>query len=72
MQGVRTPFLRLDNLVVGDYTFKLKVTDAAGQESTADVHVFVKPGLLLCHFTALCSAVLTNRLGTNEYLVLKK
>jgi len=44
IQGVRTPFLRLDNLVVGDYTFKLKVTDAAGQESTADVHVFVKPG----------------------------
>jgi len=39
------PFLRLDNLVVGDYTFRLKVMDAAGQESTADVRVFVKPGL---------------------------
>ena len=47
-QGVRSPFLRLDNLVVGDYTFRLKVTDAAGQESTADVRVFVKPGLQLC------------------------
>jgi len=44
MQGTRTPFLQLDNLVVGDYTFRLKVTDAAGQESTADVNVFVKPG----------------------------
>jgi len=45
LQGVWTPFLHLDNLVVGDYTFRLKVTDAAGQENTADVHVFVKPGL---------------------------
>jgi len=45
MQGVRSPFLRLDNLVAGDYTFRLKVTDVAGQENTADVRVFVKPGL---------------------------
>ena len=36
--------LRLENLEVGDYTFTLKVTDTAGQTSTADVHVFVKPG----------------------------
>lgn len=43
-QGVRTPFLHLSNLEVGDYTFTLKVSDAAGHTSTADVHVFVKPG----------------------------
>ena len=36
--------LRLQNLEVGDYTFTLKVTDTARQTSTADVHVFVKPG----------------------------
>ena len=53
MQGVRSPFLRLDNLVVGDYTFRLKVTDAAGQESTADVRVFVKPGLQLHGFVTV-------------------
>ncbi|CAH1773920.1 unnamed protein product [Owenia fusiformis] len=41
--GVRTPFLHLSNLQVGDYTFTLKVTDTAGQTSTADVTVFVKP-----------------------------
>lgn len=43
MQGTRTPELHLSNLEVGDYTFTLKVTDAAGQISTADVHVYVKP-----------------------------
>ena len=59
MQGVRTPYLRLDNLVVGDYTFRLKVTDAAGQESTADVRVFVKPGLQLRDFnhTHICTCI---------------
>ena len=36
--------LHLSNLEVGDYTFTLKVTDLAGQSSTADVHVYVKPG----------------------------
>ena len=54
IQGVRTPFLRLDNLVVGDYTFRLKVMDAAGQESTADVRVFVKPGLPSHDFDHRC------------------
>ncbi|XP_050397494.1 dyslexia-associated protein KIAA0319 isoform X1 [Patella vulgata] len=43
VSGVRTPFLHLNNLEVGDYTYTLKVTDSSGQSSTADVHVFVKP-----------------------------
>lgn len=42
LQGVRTPFLHLQNLQQGDYTFTLKVTDTAGHSSTADVHVIVK------------------------------
>ena len=42
LQGVRTAFLHLENLEVGDYTFTLKVTDTLKQVSTADVHVFVK------------------------------
>ncbi|CAG5134556.1 unnamed protein product, partial [Candidula unifasciata] len=41
--GVRSPFLQLSNLEVGDYKFTLKVTDSAGQTDTADVQVFVKP-----------------------------
>ena len=45
-QGVRTSILHLDHLQEGDYTFTLKVTDSSGQVSTADVHVFVKPGKL--------------------------
>ncbi len=49
VQGVRTSVLRLENLEVGDYTFTLKVTDTAGQTSTADVHVFVKNGNTSCH-----------------------
>ncbi|XP_052086036.1 dyslexia-associated protein KIAA0319-like protein isoform X2 [Mytilus californianus] len=43
MTGVRSEFLHLSNLQEGDYTFTLKVTDAAGQTSSAEVHVFVKP-----------------------------
>ncbi|XP_052222214.1 dyslexia-associated protein KIAA0319-like protein isoform X2 [Dreissena polymorpha] len=43
MQGTRTSELHLSNLEVGDYMFSLKVTDSAGQVSTADVHVYVKP-----------------------------
>lgn len=43
MTGVRSPFLHLSNLQEGDYTFTLKITDTAGQTSSADVHVFVKP-----------------------------
>ena len=54
MQGVRTAFLHLDNLVVGDYTFRLKVTDAAGQENTADVRVYVHPGLQFCDSSHHC------------------
>ncbi|KAK2183104.1 hypothetical protein NP493_323g02021 [Ridgeia piscesae] len=42
MRGVRTPFLHLEHLEAGDYTFTLKVTDTAHQMSSADVHVFVK------------------------------
>lgn len=44
VQGVRSPFLQLSNLEVGDYKFTLKVTDSSGQTDTADVQVFVKPG----------------------------
>lgn len=43
MQDTRTPILKLSNLEEGMYTFQLKVTDSAGQSSTAKVHVFVKP-----------------------------
>lgn len=43
MQDTRTPILKLSNLEEGIYTFILKVTDSAGQSSTAQVHVFVKP-----------------------------
>lgn len=43
MQGARSSVLQLSNLEVGDYTFTLKVTDSAGQTSSADVHVYVKP-----------------------------
>ncbi|KAK9883051.1 hypothetical protein WA026_001259 [Henosepilachna vigintioctopunctata] len=43
MQDTRTPYLQLSNLEEGMYTFSLKVTDSAGQSSTAQVHVFVKP-----------------------------
>lgn len=43
MQDTRTPYLKLSNLEEGMYTFTLKVTDSAGQSSTAQVHVFVKP-----------------------------
>lgn len=43
MQDTRTPYLQLSDLEEGMYTFVLKVTDSAGQSSTAEVHVFVKP-----------------------------
>lgn len=43
MQDTRTPYLQLSNLEEGVYTFTLKVTDSAGQSSTVQVHVFVKP-----------------------------
>ncbi|GAB6023868.1 hypothetical protein CHUAL_008606 [Chamberlinius hualienensis] len=44
MQNTRTPYLHLSNLDVGMYTLELKVTDTADQSSTAQVHLFVKPG----------------------------
>lgn len=43
MQNTHTPYLQLSHLEEGMYTFVLKVTDDAGQSSSSDVHVFVKP-----------------------------
>ncbi|XP_075995405.1 dyslexia-associated protein KIAA0319-like protein [Genypterus blacodes] len=43
MQGVRTPILQLSAMQEGDYTFKLTVTDTAGQQDTAQVTVIVQP-----------------------------
>lgn len=45
ISGARTPFLKLSNLQPGDYTFTLRVTDAADQSATDDVQVFVKQEL---------------------------
>ncbi|XP_076032032.1 dyslexia-associated protein KIAA0319-like protein [Oratosquilla oratoria] len=46
MQDTRTAFLHLSNMVEGHYQFTLRVKDAAGQSSTASVHVYVqKPSL---------------------------
>ena len=42
MQHSRTPYLQLTNLEEGMYRFQLKVADAAGQSSTAQVDVFVR------------------------------
>lgn len=39
------PVLHLTHLREGDYTFELKVTDTAGQSSTAEVHVYVKSSM---------------------------
>lgn len=41
---MRTPILQLSALQEGDYTFKLTVTDSAGQQDTAEVTVIVQPG----------------------------
>ncbi|XP_078460599.1 dyslexia-associated protein KIAA0319-like protein isoform X2 [Lampetra fluviatilis] len=43
MQGVRTPYLQLSSMQEGDYTFQLTVTDAAEQQSTAEVTVVIQP-----------------------------
>ncbi|XP_061597084.1 dyslexia-associated protein KIAA0319-like protein [Cololabis saira] len=43
MQGVRTPILQLSAMQEGDYTFKLTVTDSAGQQATSEVTVIVQP-----------------------------
>ena len=52
-QGTRAPVLKLSNLELGDYTFKLTVTDDLGNYAAAKVHVFLKSGnqqlLLLLH-----------------------
>lgn len=47
LQGVRTPYLKIDGLQVGKYVFSLQVTDSSGQTSTADVNVLVRPGELM-------------------------
>uniref|UniRef100_A0A287D3T3 KIAA0319 n=1 Tax=Ictidomys tridecemlineatus TaxID=43179 RepID=A0A287D3T3_ICTTR len=44
MQGAQTPYLHLSTLQEGEYTFRLLVTDSAGQQSTAVVAVIVQPG----------------------------
>ena len=43
LQGTAKPILKLSNLVVGDYTIILKVTDSAGQTSNSKVTVVVRP-----------------------------
>jgi len=43
MQGTNTPFLKVSNMVVGLYTFILKVTDTGGLTSTSKVTVVVQP-----------------------------
>ncbi|KAK3699559.1 hypothetical protein QZH41_003933 [Actinostola sp. cb2023] len=43
MQGTNSPFLKVSNMVVGDYTFLLKVTDTGGLTSTSKVTVVVQP-----------------------------
>lgn len=45
MQNTSTPFVELSNLQEGIYAFKLRVSDASNQTSTASVHVFVKAAL---------------------------
>ncbi|KPP62994.1 dyslexia-associated protein [Scleropages formosus] len=42
MQGTRTPFLQLSDLREGVYTFKLTVTDSAGQQSSSTAFYFAK------------------------------
>nr|CAG4636763.1 EOG090X00QS [Ceriodaphnia reticulata] len=42
MQNTRTPYPLISNLAEGMYRFQLKVSDAAGQSSTAQVDVFVR------------------------------
>lgn len=41
--GARTPFMTVSNLLQGQYTFLLKVTDEAGQSDEDKVVVYVKP-----------------------------
>ncbi|KAM7429253.1 hypothetical protein ABFA07_019869 [Porites harrisoni] len=43
MQGTSSPILKVSNMVVGDYTFLLKVTDTGGQTASSSVTVVVQP-----------------------------
>nr|CAG4643003.1 EOG090X00QS [Ilyocryptus agilis] len=43
MQDTRTPYPHISHLDKGMYRFQLKVTDGAGQSSTAQVDVLVRP-----------------------------
>ena len=43
ISGARSQFLTVSNLVQGQYSFVLKVTDEAGQSDEDDVKVYVKP-----------------------------
>ncbi|XP_032240196.2 dyslexia-associated protein KIAA0319-like protein isoform X3 [Nematostella vectensis] len=43
MQGTNSPQLKVSNMVLGDYTFVLKVTDTGGQSATSRVTVVVQP-----------------------------
>lgn len=43
MQGTSSQTLKVSNMVVGDYTFVLKVTDTGGQTASSSVTVVVQP-----------------------------
>ena len=43
LQGTNSPNLKVSNMVVGDYTFILKVTDTGGQTASSKVTVVVQP-----------------------------
>lgn len=45
MEGSRSPVLHLSNLQLGDYTFKLIVTNSLGESSSVEVHVNVKSAM---------------------------
>ena len=42
-QGSTGPILHVSNMIVGDYSFTLKVTDSSGQSSESKVTVVVRP-----------------------------
>ena len=42
-QGTSSPTLKVSNMVVGDYTFVLKVTDTGGQTASSSLTVVVQP-----------------------------
>lgn len=66
MQDTRTPYPHISGLAEGMYWFQLKVTDAAGQSSTSQVNVLVRPpptteprGTIIpaCYYLLMCFAV---------------